>query len=300
METQDLIMDTKKIKAMLTAVERGSLSAAAEELGYTQSGLTHMMNSLEEDLGLTLLIRSKAGVRISPAGQALLDDFNSLISASETLERNAESLKERTLKTIRIGSYSSVARNWLPAILAAYKFSSPETATSLSMQSIVDQYNAVKNEELDCAIVSYQEDLMSGLIWTPLRDDELVAILPGSWSVEEGAFPLEYFAGMEFLMPSGGFDMDIMPIFQALSPKQLPDFRYTNMEDAIIVQMVAHGLGVSILSRLVMQDSKEHLAVVPLKPAAFRKLGVIVKDKRQNEKAIRNFIATAKSTLRNL
>ena len=136
METQDLIMDTKKIKAMLTAVERGSLSAAAEELGYTQSGLTHMMNSLEEDLGLTLLIRSKAGVRISPAGQALLDDFNSLISASETLERNAESLKERTLKTIRIGSYSSVARNWLPAILAAYKFSSPETATSLSMQSI--------------------------------------------------------------------------------------------------------------------------------------------------------------------
>ena len=188
MEKQDLFMDTKKIKAMLTAVERGSLSAAAEELGYTQSGLTHMMNSLEEDLGLTLLIRSKAGVRISPAGQALLEDFNLLISASDTLERNAESLRERTLKTIRIGSYSSVARNWLPSILAAYKFSSPETATSLSMQSIVDQYNAVKNEELDCAIVSYQEDLMSGLIWTPLRDDELVAILPGSWSVEEGSF----------------------------------------------------------------------------------------------------------------
>ena len=140
MEKQDLFMDTKKIKAMLTAVERGSLSAAAEELGYTQSGLTHMMNSLEEDLGLTLLIRSKAGVRISPAGQTLLEDFNLLISASDTLERNAESLRERTLKTIRIGSYSSVARNWLPSILAAYKFSSPETATSLSMQSIVDQY----------------------------------------------------------------------------------------------------------------------------------------------------------------
>ena len=168
------------------------------------------------------------------------------------------------------------------------------------LKLIADQYNAVKNEELDCAIVSYQADLMSGLVWTPLRDDELVAILPGSWSVEEGAFPLEYFAGMEFLMPSGGFDMDIMPIFQSVSPKQLPDFRYTNMEDATIIQMVAHGLGVSILSRLVMQDSQEHLAVVPLKPAAFRKLGVIVKEKRQNEKAIRNFITTARSTLRSI
>ena len=43
-------MDTKKIRALLTALDTGSLTAAAEELGYTQSGLTHMMNSLEDEL----------------------------------------------------------------------------------------------------------------------------------------------------------------------------------------------------------------------------------------------------------
>ena len=40
-------MDTKKLRALLTALNKGSLTAAAEELGYTQSGLTHMMNSLD-------------------------------------------------------------------------------------------------------------------------------------------------------------------------------------------------------------------------------------------------------------
>ena len=56
-------MDTKKTKALLLALERGSLTAAAEELGYTQSGFTHMMNSLEDEAGIRLLVRSKVGPR---------------------------------------------------------------------------------------------------------------------------------------------------------------------------------------------------------------------------------------------
>ncbi|MBP3622591.1 MAG: LysR family transcriptional regulator, partial [Oscillospiraceae bacterium] len=62
-------MDAKKVQALLAAVDLGSLTSAASELGYTQSGLTHMMNSLETELGLTLLLRGKSGVRLSPAGQ---------------------------------------------------------------------------------------------------------------------------------------------------------------------------------------------------------------------------------------
>ena len=153
-------MDTKKVSALLTALHRGSLSAAAEELGYTQSGLTHMMNSLEDELGLTLLVRNKAGVQISSFGQELLADMETLVNAADKLEQDAAALHDRTFKNIRIGSYSSVARNWLPAILSEYKYSSPETGTFLSMQSISEAYSAVKNGTLDCAIVSYQPDLM--------------------------------------------------------------------------------------------------------------------------------------------
>ena len=69
-------MDTKKVKALLAALEKGSLTAAAEEMGYTQSGLTHMMNSLEDELGIRILVRSKGGVRLSPAGRELLPQMN--------------------------------------------------------------------------------------------------------------------------------------------------------------------------------------------------------------------------------
>ena len=72
-------MDIKKIRAMLVAAECGSLSSAAEKLGYTQSGLTHMMNSLESELGVNLLIRSKTGVQLSEEAKALLPYMQSLL-----------------------------------------------------------------------------------------------------------------------------------------------------------------------------------------------------------------------------
>ena len=95
-------MDTKKTKALLLALERGSLTAAAEELGYTQSGLTHMMNSLEDELGIRLLIRSKGGVKLSPAGEILLPRLRELTACAGELEREIEVLREQKKISLRL------------------------------------------------------------------------------------------------------------------------------------------------------------------------------------------------------
>ena len=58
-------MESKKLEALLMAVDLGSFTKAAEVLGYTQSGLTHMMNSLEKEVGFTLLERGRSGVNAS-------------------------------------------------------------------------------------------------------------------------------------------------------------------------------------------------------------------------------------------
>ena len=52
-------MESKKLEALLMAVDLGSFTKAAEVMGYTQSGLTHMMNSLEREVGFTLLERGR-------------------------------------------------------------------------------------------------------------------------------------------------------------------------------------------------------------------------------------------------
>jgi len=289
-------MDTKKIKALLVALDKGSLTSAAGELGYTQSGLTHMMNSLEDELGLNILVRSKQGVSLTGAGQALLPELMVLSQAAEALESRAEQLRARSYTTMRLGAYSSISRHWLPSILSSFQRISPDMEVSVTMSSIKDTYEAVKNGSLDCAIVSRQPSLMHGLSWIALRDDELLAILPAE-GTQPKEHPVEQFDGREFLMPSSGFEMDIIPVFNTARGKILPRIKYTNLDDDTLVNMVAHGLGITILSRLVVQGINREVYAVPLSPRSYRSLGLIVSDRRQNDRNIKRLIRCAQDTI---
>ena len=65
-------MDTKKIMLLLDVVKIGSLKRAAEALNYTQSGLIYQINSLEQEIGVPLLVRNHRGVSLTAAGAALV------------------------------------------------------------------------------------------------------------------------------------------------------------------------------------------------------------------------------------
>ena len=287
-------MDSKKVHALLLSVEKGSLTSAAAELGYTQSGLTHMMNALEEELGLNLLVRSKNGVRLSPAGQALKPQMQAFLDSALALEEEAAHLRQRSNATLRLGAYSSVASRWLPAIVASFRKVDPNTDVIIDVGGIPDIYEKLKNDQLDCAIVSFEEPLCQGLTYIHLADDPLVAIVPET-DDHLGYFPIADFAEQEFLMPSDGFDMDILPLLSRNLGKDQPRIRYTNLSDSAIVSMVEHNLGVSLLSELIMQDIHISVQALPLDPPAVRKLGIAASERQQNDKVIRRFVRCAQN-----
>ena len=290
-------MDAKKVQALLAAVDLGSLTSAASELGYTQSGLTHMMNSLETELGLTLLLRGKSGVRLSPAGQELLPELRSLADAAGALDLAAEQLRQRNCSTLRLGAYSSIARHWVPQIMAEYRKVCPDTQVSLIMDGLVELYSAVRDDQLDCIMTSYDESLAQGFGWIPLWEDELVAVLPESFPLEGDVMPVERFDESQFLMPSQGADTYILPIFAASPRKIGPHIITTNLDDESIVSMVEHGLGVSLLSRLVVKGMSYQVKIVPISPKYFRSLGIIVSEKRMHDKNIRRLISCSQSII---
>ncbi len=290
-------MDTKKVSALLTAIEKGSLTSAAAELGYSQSGLTHMMNSLEDELGISLLVRNKNGVRLSAAGQDLFPYMQALVKSAGALEENAERLREQNSSILRVGAYSSVMQQWIPAILSAFRQISPDTDVTIEVGGVVDTYEKLKDDQLDCAFVSFNDALCQGLTYIPLRDDPLVAILPGDTQMDTSSFPVQQFSGQEFLMPSDGFDLDINHIFNQWREKVTPRIRYTNLADAALVSMVGHGLGVSILSELVMQNIPGNVLIKPLDPPAFRHLGIAICERWRSDKTIRRFIKCAQTVI---
>ena len=82
-------MDDGKLRALLTAVECGSFSKAAAQLGYTQSAMTHLVNKLEAEVGCTLLERDSQGIRLTDAGKHLLPYIQNVVCACDTLLQEA-------------------------------------------------------------------------------------------------------------------------------------------------------------------------------------------------------------------
>ena len=114
-------MNIKKYEAFLRAVELGSLSKASEELGYTQSGISHMMQSLEDEVGFPLMIRTSSGIQPNAEGQLLLPTIRQLLNTNESLEQYIAKIKGADTGRIRIASFSSVATYWLPHIISAFR-----------------------------------------------------------------------------------------------------------------------------------------------------------------------------------
>lgn len=286
-------MDIKKIQAFLAVVRLGSLTRAAEELNYTQSGLTHMMNSVEKELGAQLLTRGRGGISLTSTGEYLLpmmqrlsDDYNELDLALGRIGGSITPL-------LRIGAYSSVSQHWLPGMVQRFKARLPETDVSVQMINIMEIFDMVRRGEIDCAFASRQDGLMSGLDWIPLRNDELVAVVPEDYPIEGTLFPVKEFEKKDFLMPSAGFDQDIMPSFTGNDVH--PHIRYTNMDDPAIISMVEHGLGLSVLTELVMWGRKDNVRVLPLRPPAYRELGIALRRGEKRSRALQTFIDLAQA-----
>lgn len=282
-------METKKWEAMLTAVELGSFTRAAARLDVTQSGLTHMMNALEKETGFPLLLRDRSGVRLTAAGERLLPAIRELIQTAERLDQQIAAQAGRQRESIRVAAYSSICMHWLPTIIQQFRWAWPDVSVDIRMGSVQEIYRWLQDGTVDLIFASRQDQ--GRYDWTPLWDDPLLAILPPDDPAGIGdVFPVSRFEGREFLMPSLGFDLDILGVFEAQNVR--PDIRSnTAVEDAAILSMVEHGLGVSILSQLVLKGRQDNIRVLPLDPPASRHIGIAVRSLREALPVIREFIA---------
>ena len=288
-------MDTKKLEALAAAVEHGSFTRAAEALGYTQSGMTHMMNSLERDIGFPVLLRGRAGVRLTPAGERIYPLVRQVLSASQALDREITLINSHKEDTIRVAAYSSIAMHWLPEIIQRFRDNHPDVAVDVQMGSVEEVYHWVQEDKADMCFASWQEWFT--LDWTHLRNDPLLVILPPDYDMQgRESLKVQSLQGMDFLMPSPGFYLDIM---HALGDVK-PNIRETHVSDSVIISMVEHGLGASILSELVLKGRRDNVVAVPMDPPAARELGIAVRSKKELRPMARRFISETKEILESI
>lgn len=291
-------MDSKKWSALLTAVEAGSFTHAADTLGYTQSGLTHMMNSLEKESGIALLTRGHYGVKLTPEAEKLLPAVRKFTQAAARLEREIAVVREAKAETIRIGAYASVAVHWLPPIVQQFRMDHPGVQVDIHLANGAQQLRSMLlGDQVDLGIGGRPKNLSSPQFnWLHLKDDPLLAVLPPDYPLNgRTVLPLWEFTNKEFLVSSQGFDPAILEVMEERGIR--PDIRPSAMDDLTVITLVAHGLGVSMLTELVLEGTSENVLTLPVAPAASRELGILTLTSREYSSTLRKFIRYTVDTI---
>lgn len=286
-------MSMKKYEALVKTVELGSLTRAAEELGSTQSRISHVLKDLEESFGFPLLRRSRKGVELTEAGAMLFEKMQEILSKNKELQELAAEIRNADAGTLRLGAFTSVAVHWLPGMIRAFQELHPKVELQMLNGDYHDMEQWLKNSDIDLGFVSLPAP--DGVDAIALHEDPLVAIVPkGHPLAQMEKIPIEAMTKDPFisLLQSSSHD-----IHRALDKAGVrPNIKYTTKDDYAILAMVEQGLGISIVPQLLIQGRTQNFEARPLEPAACRTIALAI-PKGDRTPVTEAFIKTAQDWL---
>lgn len=276
-----------RYEVFVKVIENGSFTKAAEELNYTQSAVSQMVHTLEEELSAVLVSRSKNGVALTADGEQYFPYIYSIHNAHRELEEKHREMQGLGSGKIRIGTFTSISRNWLPGLMQQFKERYPAVQFELFQGEYTNIAQWIKEGKVDFGFLC--PDAVSGLETVNLYRDEMVAVLPdGHPLAEKECVSLAELAGFPNILLDEG---ELSVPLNAFERYHLnPDIQYRVYDDYSIVTMVEQGLGVSLLYSLVVEGQVKSCIVRPIEPPVERTVAAACKNRKTLPVASRYFL----------
>lgn len=171
-------MKLSQIRSFVAVARCGKFSQAAIELDLTQPTVSHAIASLEDDLGVQLLVRSKKGVSLTPAGESILVHCDRLLESTNQIQKEANRFKRLDVGTVKVSAFRGAAAQLLPKIRADFQQQYPQIEIKIIEEKDcpqVEQMVAEGKADLGFTIAPTAKDLDTLEV---LRDDYIVLLPP--------------------------------------------------------------------------------------------------------------------------
>lgn len=277
--------------ALQKIISLGNFSKTAEELGYSQSAVSQMIASLEEELGIRIIHRSRYGAKLTLEGEKLYPQIEQLIIQYQRVIEKASAIKGLETGTIRMGTVSSVSAHWLPDIIKIFQKQYPQIEFVIHQGDYTSIQEWIKNGMIDFGFLN--PAAASGIKTEEIQTGKMLVILPENHPLSVmKEIPLEKLVKEPFILLEEGNYSEPLEAFQSAGLK--PNIKYTIHDDYSIMSMVEAGLGISMLAELVLHRTAYHLAIRSTTPAVYRTISVGYKDKGTLPVAAKRFIQCLK------
>ena len=260
------MLDVRRMRVLREVAARGSFSAAADALDYTQSAVSQQIAALEREAGTVLVERSVRGVRLTDAGRALVEHADVILARLSDAEAELEAIAGLRGGRLRLAAFPSAGASIMPEAIARYRERHP--AVELSLEPAEPEPGLVKlrGGEVDIALditVAFRALPDDGIERLHLLDDPMYVALPKSHPLaRKRGLKLEELADENWILGTTGSCPDASIFLRSCQLAGFEPRIAFNSDDYYAMQgFVAAGVGASFIPDLALMSVRDDIVV---------------------------------------
>jgi DNA-binding transcriptional LysR family regulator len=264
------MLDVKRLRVLREVAHRGSFSGAGEALGYTQSAISQQVAALERETGSTLVERGARGIRLTDAGQALVDHADGILARIAAAEEELEAIAGLRGGRLRLASFPTAGATLVPLAIAEFSRLHPGVELSLVEAEPEHALPMVKAGELDVALIfeysslphSYYEEHREDLERVHLLDDPMyVALPPDHPLAKKRNLRLADLSADAWVQGDCNGSCGAMHIAACEAAGFEPRVAFQTEDYNVVQGLVAAGVAVSLIAELALANLRDDIVV---------------------------------------
>jgi DNA-binding transcriptional LysR family regulator len=265
------MLNLGRLEMLCEVVTRGSFSAAAEALSYTQSAVSQAIARLEAETGATLVVRDRRGVRPTAAGSTLVEHAEAIFAQVEAAEADLAAVLGVRSGRLRVASFPSAGATLMPLAVATFRERHPDVALTLAEGEPEEIAPRLRAGEFDlallfefpgtreaAAIAHTSVTLLEDPMYVALREDHPLASKPGLSLADLGE--------EQWVQTSASSPCARHVVRSCLAAGFEPVVTFESDDYETIQGLVAAGVGVALIPRLALTRVHRGIIVRPLAP----------------------------------
>jgi DNA-binding transcriptional LysR family regulator len=265
------MLNLSRLRVLCEVVSRGSFSAAAESLSYTQSAVSQAIARLEGEAGAELVVRDRQGVRPTAAGATLVEHAEKIFAQVEAAEADLDAVLGVRAGRLRVASFPSAGATLMPLAVATFRMGHPGVALTLSEGEPEEMAPRLRAGEFDLALLfefpGTRERPGAGLRNVTLLEDPMHVALPASHPLaEKPALTLADLRELDWVQTSASSPCARHVVRSCLAAGFEPHVTFESDDYETVQGLVAAGVGVALIPRLALTRVHSGIVVRELAP----------------------------------
>jgi DNA-binding transcriptional LysR family regulator len=262
-----------RLRVLTEVVNRGSFSAAADALAYTQSAVSQAVARLESETGATLLVRDRRGVRPTAAGATLLEHAEAILAQVQAAEDELAAVLGVRGGRLRVASFPSAGATLMPQAVATFRRRHPAVALTLAEGEPEEIAPRLRAGEFDLALLfrfdGVREPSVEGLRTVTLLADPMHVALPAQHGLAgQPSLSLADLGGEQWVQTSAASPCARHVVRSCLAAGFEPHVTFESDDYETVQGLVAAGVGVALIPRLALTRLHPGIVVRALAPSS--------------------------------